>query len=155
MEGRGLALGHLVDLAEHLAGAGLVEADLRIHDADGVQDPGHPQRRGLTREHGLGERSLHERLRRQVVDLVGPVLAQDADHRHLVQQVAGHERHPVLDAGDPLEVQRAAAAQHPDDLVAMVEQQLRQVGTILTGDAGDEGALGHGQVLPAVGPAVC
>ena len=37
VERRGLRLWNLPDLAEHLAGAGLVEADRRVHDTDGVQ----------------------------------------------------------------------------------------------------------------------
>ena len=34
------------------------------------------------------------------------------------------------------------AAHHADDLVALVEQELGEVGAVLAGDAGDERALG-------------
>ena len=36
------------------------------------------------------------------------------------------------------------APDHADDLVALVEQELGEVGAVLAGDAGDERALGHG-----------
>ncbi len=60
VEGRGLGLGHLDDLAEHLAGAGLVEADGGVDEANGVQHPGHPQRRRLAGEYRLRPGRLHE-----------------------------------------------------------------------------------------------
>ena len=40
---------------------------------------------------------------------------------------------------------RGAAADHADDLVALVEQELGEVGAVLAGDAGDEGTLRHGR----------
>src|SRR5690606_16393616 len=55
VEGRRLALRDLYDLAEHLAAAGLVEANLGVDDADGFEHARHAQRGELTGEHGLGE----------------------------------------------------------------------------------------------------
>src|SRR5207248_228443 len=74
IERRRLALRRLHHLAEHLAGAGLVEADLGVDYADGVEDARHAESRRLAREHGLAPRRLHERLRSQVVDLRRPLL---------------------------------------------------------------------------------
>ena len=92
---------------------------------------------------GWPQRGLHEGLGGQVVHLVGRLLPQDVDQRHLVEQVAGHEGDAVLEVGDALEVDRRGAPDHADDLVALVEQELGQVGAVLAGDAGDEGSLGH------------
>ena len=75
IEGGALRLGHLLHLAEHLRGAGLVEADLRIDRPDRVEHSGHAQRGGLTGQHRLAPRGLHEGLGGQVVDLGGSVVA--------------------------------------------------------------------------------
>ena len=85
-----------------------------------------------------------KRLRGQVVDLVGPVRAQHLDQRDLVEQVAGHEGDPVLEVADALEVDGAGAPHHADHLVALVQQELGQVGAVLAGDAGDERTCSHG-----------
>ena len=74
VERRRLGLRHLAHLAEHLRRARLVEADLRVDEADRLEDPRHAERGGLAGEHRLAERGLDERLRREVVDLVRPVL---------------------------------------------------------------------------------
>ena len=55
----------------------------------------------------------------------------------------------VLDVEDPLEVERARRAHHPDDVVALFEQELGQVRAVLPGDARDKCAPGHRDVLPA------
>ena len=44
------------------------------------------------------------------------------------------------------------AADHADHLVALVEQELGEVGAVLAGDAGDERALGHGSGSTLTGP---
>ena len=143
VEGRGLALGGLEHLAEHLRRAGLVEADLGIDQADGVEQPGHAHGRGLAGQDGLREAGLDEGLSRQVVDLGRPVVAQDVDERPLVEQVARHQLELVLDVRDALEVHRARAAHHADDRVALLEQELRQVRAVLAGDARDQCTLRH------------
>ena len=71
------------------------------------------------------------------------VVPQDVDHRHLVEEVAGHQGDPVLDVGDALEVERARPPDHAADLVALVEQELGQVGAVLAGDAGDQCSFRH------------
>ncbi len=156
VEGRGLALGDLLDLAEHLRRAGLVEADRRVDDADRVEHPGHRQRGRLAGEHRLAPRGLDEGLGGQVVDLGRPVLAQHRDERRLVEQVPADERDLVLDVGDPLEADRARPPHHADDLVALLEQELGQVRPVLTGHAGDQRSLraiaANGSSTPAEPP---
>ncbi len=51
------------------------------------------------------------------------------------------EREPVAQVLDAVELLRRSAADHPVDLVALLEQQLRQVGAVLAGDPGDQRAL--------------
>ena len=52
----------LVDLAEHLRRARLVEADLGVDEADGVEEASDAEGGGLAGEDGLAERGLDERL---------------------------------------------------------------------------------------------
>jgi RNA polymerase sigma-70 factor, ECF subfamily len=54
--------------------------------------------------------------------------------------------------GDALEVDGAGPADHADDLVALVEQQLGQVGAVLAGDAGDDDALVAAAQADLTGP---
>jgi len=138
VERRRFALWRLDDLAEHLRRAGLVEADIGIDDADRFEDSGHAERGDVAGEHRLREARHHEALRREVVDLGGPVLVHHRDHRALVEQVAGHEGDVVLDVRNALERDGRAAAGHAHHVVALLEQELGQVGTVLAGDAGDE-----------------
>ena len=147
IEGRVFVLGHLEHLAEHLARARLVVANIRIDDPDGIEDARHAEGGGFTGEDRLRPRRLHERLRREVVDLLRPVLAEDAEHRHFIEQIARHELDAVLDVRDSLEVDGAAAPHHADDLVALGQQQFREVRAVLAGDAGDECTLCHVPVL--------
>ena len=149
VEGRGLGLRDLDDLAEHLRGRRLVEADPRVGDADGVEQARHAQAGHVTREHRLAEAGLHEALRRQVVDLLRLPRAEQVDHRGLVQQVALDGRDAVLDVGDPLERDGRGPAHHADDLVPLAKEVLGQVRAVLTSNSGDECALGHGCVSSA------
>ena len=143
MEGGGLVLGNLVDLPEHLRGGRLVEADLGVDEADGVQDPGDPEGGGLTCEDRLHPRGLDEGLRGEVVDLGRPVLPQYPDQRDLVEQIARHEDQAVLDVRDAFEVDRGRAPHHAHHLIALLEQEFSQVGTVLARDAGDQCSLAH------------
>ena len=53
---------------------------------------------------------------------------------------------PALQVGDALELLLRGAAHHAVDLVALRQQELREVAAVLPGDPGDERALGHGEV---------
>ena len=54
------------------------------------------------------------------------------------------QRDPVAQMLDPLEPLGRGAADHPVDLVALLEQQLGQVRTVLAGDPGDQRAARGG-----------
>ena len=81
----------------------------------------------------------------QVVDLVGLDVAQQQVDRAGVVQVAVVEEQAhilfvrvVVDVVDATGVEGGGAADHAVDLIAFCQQQFRQVGTVLAGDAGDE-----------------
>ena len=92
---RVLILRGFFHLSEHLGRGRLVEADLRVHDADRFEHPGHAERRELPGQHGLAERGGHEGLRREVVDLVGLRVRDGVDQRVLVEQVPVNDLHPI------------------------------------------------------------
>ena len=69
VEGGGLRWGTSWTLP-NISDERLVEADLGVDGADGVEHAGDPEGRGLTGQHRLAPRRLHERLRGQVVDLL-------------------------------------------------------------------------------------
>ena len=86
------------------------------------------------------------RLRGEVVDLLRARLLDDADQVGRVGHVAvvHEEAHALLvgvdvEVVDALGVEGARAALHAVDDVALLEQQLGEVGAVLAGDAGDQG----------------
>src|SRR5262249_28065776 len=73
--------------------------------------------------------------------LVRLCLAQHVNERELVQQIRLVQRQAAAEVGDPLEIFRARPANDPMHLVALLEQQVRQMAAILAGDAGDQRLL--------------
>src|SRR3972149_67675 len=72
-------------------------------------------------------------------------LAQDANERRLVEQIALHQRDAILNVLDAIEVDNAGATHHPDDIVAFVQQELGQVRAVLPGYTGDQShGFAHG-----------
>ena len=148
VEGRRLALRRLADPAEHLARARLIDARLRRDEAHGLQQSGHTDGVELGGEHRLRPRRRHERLRRQVVELVRPHGAQQIDQRELVEEVGLAEIEAAPEMRDALEVLGARPAHHADDAIALLEQELGQVRAVLAGDAGDERGRHGPQLRP-------
>jgi len=104
---------------------------------------------------GLLERHRHVRLRRQVVDLGRPHLRDDAvqarrvAHVAVVQLVDLAVRERAVARGvDARAVEQRGAARHAVHLVALLQQELGQVGAVLPGDAGDQRDLSAHLVLP-------
>ncbi len=136
------SLRHLDDFAEHLAGTGLIHANAGVDDADGVQHARDAQGGHIAGKNRLIPRGLDKRLGGQVIDFIGLILIQDADQRDLVTQVARNKLQSILDVADTVEVEGARAAHHTNDAVAAVEQELGQIGTVLSGDARNQ-CCGH------------
>ena len=152
VEGRGLALRHLLHLPEHLAGGGLVEAGALgdAEDAHRLEQAERAEGVAVGRVLRRLEADLHVALGGEVVDLVRLGLLHDADEVGGVGEVAvvheeaaaGHVRIRV-EVVDAVGVEGAGAALDAVDGVALAEQELGQVGAVLAGDAGDERRLRH------------
>ena len=137
-----LGLPGLLDQAEHLRRGGLVELGFRPDEAHGLEHIA-----GAERGDGAGQDRLlpgggDEALGGEVVDLVRLDVAQDADEAGDIDEVAVDEFDLIEDA-EPAQaladhVRRGGAAHEADDAIAFAEQELREIGAVLSGDAGDE-----------------
>src|SRR5439155_9909903 len=147
-ERRRLGLRRLRDPAEHLARAGLVEADRPIGGPDRLEDPEGAHAGRLGRELGHLEADLDVALRPEVVDLFRLDPVEVADQRRRIGQVGvvEEEARPgfmriSVEMVDPPPVEGAGAAHEAVDLVALVEEQFGEVGAVLPGDPGDQRTL--------------
>ena len=147
IEGRGLLLRHLLHQAVELRGRGLVEARAvaQPQDADRLQHAQRAQRVRVGGVLGLLEGHRHVALRREVVDLVGLDLLDDAHQAARVGHVAVVQDEAAIglvrilvEVVDPVGVEQRGAALDAVHLVAFAEQELGEVGAVLAGDAGDE-----------------
>jgi len=88
------------------------------------------------------------RLRPEIIDLVGFEIIQEFHHLHRVGQISVMQKKPHavdvrigVEVVDPTGIERRRTADDPMNLVVPGQKILRQVGTVLPGDAGDEGAF--------------
>ncbi len=136
-EGGVLGSRHPTGVAKTFAGAGVVEPDGTIQEADGLQEIEGTGRDALQGFHGLLKREADGGLAGQVVDLVRRYPGQRLQGAAEVGEDHGRHRHPRADA-EPVQVAEvrglgiAGGSHHP---VALVEQEPRQIGAVLTGDA--------------------
>ena len=93
---------------------------------------------------GCLEAHRHVALRAQVVDLVGLHLLDDADQVGRVGQVAVVQVEALVvdvrvlvEVVDAVGVEQRGAALDAVNLVALLEQELGEIGAVLAGDAGD------------------
>jgi hypothetical protein len=156
IEGRGLLLRGLAHLAEELGGGGLVDARLLLEaeDADGFEQAQRAEAVGVGRVLGRLEGDLHVALGREVVDLVGLDGLHEADEVGAVGEVAVVQLEARLgivrvavEVVDPLRVEGAGPALDAVDQVALLEEELGQIGAVLARDAGDERGF-HFVVVP-------
>src|SRR5690606_5432382 len=125
--------------AEHFARRCLVEANaLRVEQADGLQHAGHADGGEFARQDRLLPARRHEAHRRQVVDLVRPDLLEHVNDGELIEQVGLVQLDLAVEVLNALEVFGTGAANDAVNLVALFQQQLGQVTSILAGDAGDQ-----------------
>ena len=82
-------LGRFSHLAEHFTAAGLIEADRRIDQTNGLEHAGHAQGGELAREDRLLETGGHETLRREIVHFMRPCFLHQIDNRQLIQKIGG------------------------------------------------------------------
>ena len=84
--------------------------------------PRNAQSGELAGQDRLGETGRHETLGGQIIHLLRPILLQDADHAHLIQQIALDDLYLMLDVFDAIKVDGAGAANHADDSVSLAKQ---------------------------------
>lgn len=139
IEGRVFHLRNGLYLAEHLRGAGLVEADLRVDDADGLQQVQRPNTGDLRRGVRLVEADADEALSREVVDLRGTRALQQTNGRPQVRQVVFDQMQVRMLGNAQLfnapEINGASTAVRAVDRIALRQEELRKISTILAGNS--------------------
>ena len=153
MKRRGLALRSLGDLAEHLGGPGLIEAHLAVVPLVVIADRLEQSERAQPDHVGgvlrLVEGDPDVRLRRQIVDFVGPGLLDYPSQPGAVAEVAVMKLKPLAglealaEMIDPPRGEAGSAAHDAVDLVALVQEQFGDIRAVLTGDTSDQCDPGH------------
>jgi len=72
---------------------------------------------------------------------VRPHVVYQANERQLIEEVRRAELNAIEEVLYPVEVGRARSAHHADDPIALFEEQLGKIGTVLPGDSGDDCAF--------------
>ena len=145
MERRVLVLGHFLHLAVQFRGRRLVDPAGPCEPAlaHGLQDAQDAGRVDIRRIFRRVEAHLDMALRRQVVDFVRPHLADDLDEAHGV----AHVRIMQVEMGTAFQMRDALAEIHrtaPDDamdIISLLQQELRQIRTVLACHTRDERRL--------------
>ena len=119
------------NLPEHLRRTRLVEPGPGVGQPHGFQQPGHTEGCELAGQDWLLPARRHEALGRQVVHLVRFAVSDDRGERVLIQEVGGHDGDAVDEMLDPLVRVVRRAPDHPDHLVALLQEDLSQIGAIL------------------------
>ena len=156
IERRRLVLRNRLRLAVEFRGRGLVEADTSrtsLSSRIASSRRSVPSASTLAVYSGRLEGNLHMRLRREIVDLVGLRLLDDADQIGGVGQVAIVQDEArigimriLVEMLDPPGVEARRPTLDAVHLVALGEQQFGEIGAVLAGDAGDQShfVLVHG-----------
>jgi hypothetical protein len=153
VEGGGLFLRNLLDESVEFRGAGLIEAGLLLQakDADRLQDPERAQRIRVGGVFRFLEADGNVALRGEVVNLVGLHLLDDAHQARAVGHVAVVQRETtvllvriLVEVIDAVGIEQRGATLDAMHLVALVEQELGEIGTVLAGHAGDQCDFLHG-----------
>ena len=154
VERRRLLLRHLLHLAVQLARGRLVEARLHAREANRLQQAHRAERVHVARELGRVERHAHMALCRQIVHLVRIDLVDDPHQVGAITEVAVVQKqlHAVhvrilVEVVDARRVERARPADDAVHLVALLQQQFREVGPVLPRDARDQRSLAHSSFL--------
>ena len=142
MERGSLALGNFLDLAVQLGGRCLIHlAGLgQAADTDGFQHAQNAQCVHIAGVLRCVEGDLNMALCSQIVDLVGLDLAYQTDKAGGIGQVAVVQGDRVLldQVVDTGGVGDGGAADNAVDFIPLLQQELCQIGAVLTRDAGDK-----------------
>jgi len=152
VEGGGFLLGGFDDLAEHFGAGGLVELD-RVAGgffevADGFEEHDGAEGIGLDGVDGHVEGDADVGLSAEVVDFGGLALGKDLAEAGAVGEVTVVQSQArvrgvgiLVDVVDAFGVEGGGAADDAVDFITFGEEEFGEVGAILAGDAGDEGAF--------------
>jgi hypothetical protein len=77
---------------------------------------------------------------------VRPHVVYEPDERQLIEQIRRAQLDTIEDVLDALEIRAARPPDDPDDPVALLEEQFRQVGSVLPGDTGDDRSFLHVEI---------
>jgi len=145
-------LGNFLHLAEHLGGRGLVVTDFfnQTGFANGFEDALRTETDDVAGVFRNIEGNAHMGLGTEVVNFVGLELIKQLHHLHGVGQIAvvKKEAHTVhmriaVKVIDTAGIEGRGATDNTVDFVTFGEEQLGEIGTVLSGDASDQGFL-HG-----------
>src|SRR4029077_10916221 len=144
-EGRFLSLRRLLGLAEHFAARRLVKARTQSGFADCFQNANRADASDVGSVLRNIEAHAHVALRAQMIDLVRLQFVKKLHKIHRVAEVAVMQKQSyivyvwisveMVNSGG---VERAGASNDSVDFVALLKQQIRQITSVLTGDAGDQ-----------------
>ena len=130
---------------EHLAGGGLVEAGLDSRLPDRLKEPDCSETRHVPGVLRHVKTHTDMALGAQVVNLIRPDLLEEVGKLSGNGEVAVVEVDPrlrvmeiLVEVVDPFRVEGAGPADEAVDLIALAEQEFRQVGAVLAGDAGNQ-----------------
>ncbi len=135
------ALRNFLDQAVKLRSRRLVKAGLvfQLQDADGFQQAQRAGTVGIGRIFRRLERHLHVALGGQVIDFVGLGFLDDADQIGRIRHVAIVQDEArilfvriLIDVLDASRVERRGAPLHPVHDISLFQQQLCQIGPVLT-----------------------
>src|SRR5581483_5364655 len=148
VERRLLGLRDLLHQAVELRSRRLIEARLvfQTEDADGFEQSQRSERVAVGRVLRLLERHCDVRLRGKVVQLVRLHLLHHVQQARRIRHVAVMQDQLAI-AGvriliqivDAIGVEQGRPALDPVDLIALADEEFREIGAVLAGDAGDEG----------------
>jgi hypothetical protein len=142
MERGGLALGNFLDLTIQFRGRSLIHlAGLgQAANTDSLQHAQNAQSVHIAGIFRSIKRNLNMALCSQIVDLIGLDLAHQTDQTGGIGQVAVMQGDSVLldQVVDTSGVGDGSAADDAVNLVALLQKELCQIGTILTGNTGDQ-----------------
>lgn len=143
MDGRsGLTLGNFLHLAVQLRGRSLIHlAGLgQAADTDSLQHTQNAQCIHIAGVFGCIEGDLNMALCGQIVDLVGLDLAYQTDEAGGIRQVAVMQMDSIFldQVVDTSGVGDGSAADNAVDFIPLLQQELCQIGAVLTSDAGDQ-----------------
>ncbi|MNL02313.1 hypothetical protein D3C87_1228140 [compost metagenome] len=148
----GFALRNLLNHAVELGGRRLVEAGLLLksQDPNGLEEAQGPHGIDVRRVLGGLEGDLDVALRGEVVDLVGLDLLDDPDQIGGVGQVSVMQVKPavgvmgiLVEVVDAIGIEQGSPALDPVDLIALLQQQLGQIRTILSRNPRDQSDFTH------------